>query len=89
MDAYTLARMFRDYKQVNNKNSQKAKNIILFNGGFHNNRYQNFLEVILGFNVDYSSKISLNSCVDVKGMKLPVFNSSVIFSKNPKNHGGK
>lgn len=84
MDSYALARMFRDYTPIPNKNSAKAKNIILYNGGFHNYRYIDFMVGILGFKIT-SQQYDNHSCVDVSNINLPIFSSSDSSTANLKS----
>jgi hypothetical protein len=64
MDIYTIARMFREYRQVEYKNSSNAKNIFVYAGGFHIRRYTNFLRRIGSFSVVHESTKSNANCVN-------------------------
>ena len=88
MDVYTVARMFRTYKNDPQKYSLPAKNIILFAGNFHNNRYRDLLVNDLGFKITQrfaakshnwqpgkGQKKAGNLCVDVSNLDQPVFRS--------------
>jgi len=78
MDSYALARMFRDYTPTPNKNSAKAKNIIMYNGGFHNFRYIDFMVGILGFKITAKERTwrDTSNCISVSRIKLPIFSTS-------------
>jgi hypothetical protein len=80
MDCYAIARFFRTYRDVKNVNSGRARNLILFNGGFHNNRYKDFF-LKLGFEKEiviapyYSGKKIWKNCKELYYNK-PLFRSN-------------
>ena len=76
MDIYTLGRMFRNYKYIPNQNSSKAKDIIIYAGGQHINRYRDFL-LSLGGKIDTQSfyPYSIKNCVDISHIKQPIFST--------------
>jgi hypothetical protein len=78
MDAYALARIFRDYRSINNKNSNKAKYVILFNGGFHNKRYISFMKEQGFISKGYNYCTGANACISLdENIKLPVFSTHI------------
>jgi hypothetical protein len=76
MDAYLLARMFRNYTSIKNKNSSRATNIILYAGSYHTNRYVKFIKNILHFTENYKEiYYDEKNCINISSMKLPIFSS--------------
>ena len=76
MDIYTLGRMFRDYKYIPNQNSSRAKDIIIYAGGQHTERYSNFLLNYLDdFKIMETTQFSLNNCVNISNIKQPIFST--------------
>lgn len=72
MDVYTIARMFRTYRDIPNKNSKPAKNIIIFAGNFHTIRYQEVLEE-LGFHFTHNNYNNIIDCVNISDIPQPLF----------------
>ena len=76
MDAYTLGRMFRSFKQIDGKYSGDPQNIIVYAGGFHNGRYEKFLKDKLGFKTIYDTgdpyllSNPKPTCVDVADLMI-------------------
>jgi hypothetical protein len=102
MDLYTIARMFRDFKDTPDKYSLPAKNIIVFAGAFHTQRYRDLLVKELGFKITFQQfaktrqwtpgrghKKAGNLCVDVSKLDQPVFRSEKALSQKPSTKYGK
>ena len=72
MDAYTIARMFRKYSKTPNVYSGVAKNMIIFAGGQHTQRYIDVLKQI-GMENSFGTGRTFNNCVNIKKMKKHIF----------------
>ena len=68
MDAYTIARMFRKYSKKPNVYSGVAKNIIIFAGGQHTQRYIDVLKQI-GMDAVFETARTEDNCVNIKKIK--------------------
>lgn len=75
MDAYTIARMFREYQDVPNKYSDSAKNIIVYAGGQHTRRYEDFFMNYFPGTIKqrYTEDLSDFSCVNIQNLQQPLF----------------
>ena len=78
MDAYTVARMFRNFRNVKGKFSGEPENIIVYAGGFHTQRYERFVKE-LGFDVIYDSDLTNkfaryeHKCIDATELPVNLF----------------
>ncbi len=74
MDLYTIARVFRKYKNIDGQVSDRARNIIIYTGDWHTRNYVNFLEGI-GCKRKFwnRAKEEQNQIVDVRNMIQPLF----------------
>lgn len=72
MDSYTIARMFRKYSKTPNVYSGVAKNMIIFAGGQHTQRYIDVLEQI-GMDTKILSERTRDNCVNIKKIKKYIF----------------
>lgn len=73
MDIYTLGRMFRDYRPVPNFYSGPAKNMIVYAGGQHNDRFLNFMvNYLKDTKIIFSNELRIN-CPSIRELKQPVF----------------
>lgn len=88
MDIYTLGRMFREYTYVPNQNSSLAKNMIIYAGGFHTQRYEDFLLNYLDCKREINNRSYRINCSDITNVKQPIF-SNVQGVKQDNKKGGK
>jgi hypothetical protein len=76
MDTYLILRLFRSYKYKKYKYSGRAKNVIIYAGSAHIERYINILNYIGSFEIKYHKK-HMNTknyyCIDIKDLKQPLF----------------
>ena len=76
MDIYTIARMFRTFKDEKGKYSKKPKKIVVYAGSFHTNRIATFLNKIKFRKVvTVCEKNADDNCVQLNKKYLPVFNN--------------
>lgn len=76
MDVYALARMFKRFNIKSDNHPVEARNIIYYAGSRHTVNMRYMLEE-LGFSVVERTKRKKDfplSCVDMKGIKQPIFN---------------
>lgn len=76
MDIYLFSRLFRNFEKIKYKYSDEPKNIIIYVGDEHADRYRKMLEK-LKFNQDfYQTKRNKfnDSCINISNLKQPLFN---------------
>ena len=77
VDVYTLARVFREFREVQGLYSKPCDNVMIYAGAYHTRTYQNFLEFL-----DFSHVFSVKAkplpayCVDITDLKHPIFRES-------------
>lgn len=75
MDYYTIARLFRTYKEIPGKYSKRASSIIIYAGEYHTELYKKFL-LSLGFNINLdieNKEIYEYKCLNIDSIKQPIF----------------
>ncbi len=77
VDVYTLARVFREFREVQGLYSKPCDNVMIYAGAYHTRTYQNFLE-LLEFSHVFSvkAKTAPAYCVDITDLKHPIFRES-------------
>ena len=77
VDVYTLARVFREFREVQGLYSKPCDNVMIYAGAYHTGTYQKFLE-LLEFSHVFSVKAKTNPayCVDITELKQPIFRES-------------
>ena len=77
VDIYTLARVFRDFREVPGLYSKPCNNVMIYAGAYHTRTYMNFLE-LLEFSHVFSVKAQSQPayCVDITDLKHPIFRES-------------
>lgn len=77
VDIYTIARVFREFREVPGLYSKPCDNVMIYAGAYHTRTYQNFLE-LLEFSHIFSVKAPTNPayCVDITDLKQPIFRES-------------
>lgn len=73
MDIYLMTRMFRKFKKIEYQNSKEPENIIIYVGHEHAKNYLYILEILNFRNEFRSSAIGNNNCIDIAGLKQPLF----------------
>jgi hypothetical protein len=79
MDLYLILRLFRTYiKSTEYKYSDQAKNIIIYAGAWHINRYKDILYE-LSCVIKYESKTKYDNygCVNISDLKQPLFKDKI------------
>ncbi len=77
VDIYTLARLFRNFREVPGLYSKPCDNVMIYAGAYHTKTYMNFLE-LLEFSHVFSVKAKTKPayCVDITELKGPIFRES-------------
>jgi len=74
MDIYTIARMFRNFRNISNMYSSKPVNIVVYAGSFHTSRVAQFLKAIDFTKIVELEECSSNeNCIKLHTKYLPVF----------------
>lgn len=78
MDGYSLGRIFKEFNVTNEEQPKRAHNIIYYAGSFHTEYICDFL-IKNGFeNIESVSKGNYKNCIDMKGIKQPLFNNFLV-----------
>jgi hypothetical protein len=75
MDLYLISRLFRSYNYKKYKYSGRAKNIIIYTGNWHIEKYIDILNYIGSFDIKYNKTHMRDNkyCIDIKDLKQPLF----------------